>query len=162
MSAIPKPMPVPGNWMNARPASRSAKAVTMSAKSRAHGWSAQRPPATSSQTIPGEDSEPAPESDSLEDRKVAERAEPVEAEELEAEEQVAEPGQRCEEAEDGDEDGWVLHRSVLPGLPARGAKASDVGFDLRQRRRTRSILVTQTAPVRDRRPGHWVGVGRLR
>ena len=52
MSAIAKPMPVPGNWMNARPASKSAKAAMTSAKIRAHGWSAQRPPATSSQTIP--------------------------------------------------------------------------------------------------------------
>ena len=68
---------------------------------------------------PGGDGEPAPEPDSLEDGKVAERAEPVEAEELDAEEQVTEPGQRREEAEDGDEDGRVLHRSVLPGLPAR-------------------------------------------
>src|SRR4029079_10563127 len=52
MMAIEKPMPVPGNWKNARAASNRAKPAMISTKSRAHGWSDQRLSAARIQMTP--------------------------------------------------------------------------------------------------------------
>ena len=52
ISAMAKPMPVPGNWKNARTASNRAKPAMIIVNVRAHGWSAHRPPAARIQTIP--------------------------------------------------------------------------------------------------------------
>ena len=52
MIAIAKPTPVPGKWKNARTASNRAMPAMISAKSRAHGCSDQRPTAARSQMIP--------------------------------------------------------------------------------------------------------------
>ena len=112
MIAMPKPTPVPGNWMNARTASNRAKPAMISANRRAHGWSAQRPSAASSQTIPVPTAS-QPQSPALSYWQVAERPEPVEADDAQPEEQEAESFECREETEDRDEDGQVLHVCLL-------------------------------------------------
>ena len=113
MIAMPKPMPVPGNWMNARTASNRAKPAMISANRRAHGWSAQRPRAASSQTIPVPTASQPHSPTLFELGKVAERPEPVEADHAQPEEQEAESRECREETEDRDEDGRVLHVCLL-------------------------------------------------
>ena len=109
MIAIPSATPVPGNWKKARTASNSPRPAMIWAKRRAHGCSAHSPPGGQEPHDPGGDGEPAPKPDVLKGRQVPEDAEPVEAEDPQPEEQEPESRERCEEAEDRDEDGWVLH-----------------------------------------------------
>ena len=74
---------------------------------------------------PGDDREPTPQADIVQSRQVAEGPEPVEADDPQAEEQEAEPDERREESEDGDEDGWVLHRCDPPRLPAHAGRSGN-------------------------------------
>ena len=117
MSAIPKATPVPGNWKKARTASNRANAGHDLGEDPSPRL--ERPEAEGGEEPhdAGDDREPAPQPDRLEDRQVAEDAEPIEAEDPQAEEQEAEPRERCEEADDRDEDGWVLH--VCPSTWSR-------------------------------------------
>src|SRR5690349_10075448 len=52
MIAMPKPMPVPGNWKNARTASKRLMPATIRATTRAHDCRPHRPRAVASQPIP--------------------------------------------------------------------------------------------------------------
>ena len=70
------------------------------ANQRAHGCSAQRPPAASEPDDARGDREPAPQPDVVEGWQVTECPEPVEADDAQAEEQETEPRERREKAED--------------------------------------------------------------
>ena len=109
MIAIAKPMPVPGNWKNARTASNRAKPAMIIVNVRAHGWSAHRPTGREQPDDPGGDREPAPQPDALVLGQVAEDPEPVEAEDPQAIEQEAESGECREEAEDRNENWGIFH-----------------------------------------------------
>ena len=63
---------------------------------------------------PGNDREPTPQAHGFEPGEVAKDAEPVESNHAEADEQPAEAGEGCEETEDRNEDGRVLHPVCLP------------------------------------------------
>ena len=112
MSDMPKPMPVPGNWKNARTASNSAKPAMICANSASPWLECPKAAGREKPDDSGADREPAPEPDAFEGREVAEGPEPVEAEHSQAKEQEAEPREGGEKAEDRDQDGRVLQGCV--------------------------------------------------
>ncbi len=108
MIAIPKPTPVPGNWMNARTASNRAKPARIWRKQASPWLECPQAAGREKPHDSGADREPAPEPGAFERGKVAEGPEPVEAEHSQAKEQEAEPREGGKEAEDRDQDGRVL------------------------------------------------------
>ena len=124
MIAIPSATPVPGNWKKARTASNSAEARDDLGEEASPRLERPQSPGGQEPHDPGGDSEPTPQPDVLKGRQVAEHAEPVEAEDPQPEEQEPESRECCEEAEDRDEDGWVLHErpSTRSGREAGDAR----------------------------------------
>ena len=109
MSIIAMPMPLPGYGSMYRNASKIAKPATSMATIQAHGCNDHRPNAAASHRTPPRIASQPQMPGGFEGREVAQHAEPVEAEQAQAEEQPAEAGQGGKEADDGYEDGRVLH-----------------------------------------------------
>ena len=109
MSAIAKPMPVPGNWKNARTASNRAKPAMIIVNVPSPRLESPQATGRENPDDPRGDREPAPQPDALVLREVAEDPEPVEADDPQAIEQEAESGECREETEDRDENWGIFH-----------------------------------------------------
>ena len=126
MIAIPRPMPLPVNWKNARTASNRAIPAMRNREDPCPRLECPQPEGGEEPNDPGGDGEPAPQPDIVQSREVAECAEPVEPKDPQAEEQEAEAGERREETEDRDEDGRVLHVSLPTRLEAFAPASGDI------------------------------------